>query len=59
LYPAMLATAIAEPIGWDRELTVLKDQVREMRPVHLHDSFYDVCDVCLGHRNDRVRMCSG
>ncbi|HEX2317843.1 MAG TPA: hypothetical protein VHJ18_02560 [Streptosporangiaceae bacterium] len=55
----MLATVIAESIGWDGELTVLKDQVREMRPVHLHDNFCDVCDVCPGHRNDRVRMCSG
>ena len=34
-YPAMPATVIAERIGWDRGLTVLKDRVRELRPVYL------------------------
>jgi transposase len=31
----MPATVIAERIGWDRGLTVLKDRVRELRPVYL------------------------
>jgi transposase len=35
LYPAMPATVIAERIGWDRGLTVLKERVRELRPVYL------------------------
>jgi transposase len=34
-YPTMPATVIAERIGWDRGLTVLKDRVRELRPVYL------------------------
>ena len=34
-YPQMPATVIAERIGWDRGLTVLKDRVRELRPVYL------------------------
>jgi len=34
-YPAMPATVIAERIGWDRGMTVLKDRVRELRPVCL------------------------
>src|SRR6478735_11127955 len=34
-YPRMPATVIAERIGWDRGLTVLKDRVRELRPVYL------------------------
>lgn len=34
-YPTMPATVIAERIGWDRSLTVLKDRVRELRPVYL------------------------
>jgi transposase len=34
-YPAMPATVIAERIGWDRGLTVLRDRVRELRPVYL------------------------
>jgi transposase len=34
-YPGMPATVIAERIGWDRGLTVLKDRVRELRPVYL------------------------
>jgi transposase len=29
----MPATVVAERIGWDRSLTVLKDRVRELRPV--------------------------
>ena len=35
VYPAMPATVIAERIGWDRGLTVLKDRVRELRPAYL------------------------
>jgi transposase len=34
-YPAMPATVIAERIEWDRGLTVLRDRVRELRPVYL------------------------
>jgi transposase len=33
-YPAMPATVIAERIGWERGLTVLKDRVRELRPAY-------------------------
>src|SRR5215468_3388177 len=34
-YPSMPATVIAERIGWDRGLTVLKERVRELRPAYL------------------------
>lgn len=34
-YPRMPATVIAEQIGWDRGLTVLKERVAELRPVYL------------------------
>src|SRR5215471_3964661 len=34
-YSTMPATVIAGRIGWDRGLTVLKDRVRELRPVYL------------------------
>lgn len=34
-YPRIPATVIAERIGWDRGLTVLKDRVRDLRPVYL------------------------
>lgn len=33
-FPEMPATVIAERIGWDRSMTVLKDRVRELRPVY-------------------------
>jgi hypothetical protein len=33
-FPDMPATVIAERIGWDRSLTVLKDRVRELRPAY-------------------------
>jgi transposase len=33
LWPTMPATVIAERIGWSRSLTVLKDRVRELRPL--------------------------
>jgi hypothetical protein len=32
-YPSMPATMIAGRIGWDRELTVLKDRIRDDGPV--------------------------
>jgi len=34
-YPAMPATVIAERVGWERGLTVLKERVRELRPAYL------------------------
>ena len=34
-WPQMPATVIAERIGWDRSLTVLKERVRELRPAYL------------------------
>ena len=34
-FPDMPATVIAERIGWDRSLTVLKERVRELRPAYL------------------------
>ena len=34
-YPRMPATVIAERIGWERGLTVLKERVAELRPVNL------------------------
>jgi transposase len=34
-WPTMPTTVIAERIGWTRSLTVLKDRVRELRPVYL------------------------
>jgi transposase len=34
-WPTMPATVIAERIGWTKGLTVLKDRVRQLRPVYL------------------------
>lgn len=34
-FPRMPATVIAERVGWTRSLTVLKDRVRELRPLYL------------------------
>ena len=34
-HPRMPSTVIAERVGWSRGLTVLKDRVRELRPVYL------------------------
>jgi transposase len=34
-FPRMPATVIAERIGWTRSLTILKDRVRELRPLFL------------------------
>jgi transposase len=35
VWPTMPATVIAERIGWRHSLTVLKDRIRELRPVYL------------------------
>jgi transposase len=40
-FPDMPATVIAERIGWDRSLTVLKDRVRLLRPLFVPP---DPCD---------------
>ncbi len=32
-FPTMPATVISERIGWDRSLTILKDRIRELRPL--------------------------
>jgi transposase len=50
VYPTMPATVIAERIGWERGLTVLKDRVRELRPAYLPPdpasrTAYDAGDV--------------
>ena len=34
-WPTMPSTVIAERIGWDRSITVLKDRVRQLRPLFL------------------------
>ena len=34
-YPRMPATVIAERIGWERGITILKERVAELRPVYL------------------------
>jgi transposase len=34
-YPTMPATVIAERIGWERSIRVLRDRVAELRPVYL------------------------
>ena len=34
-WPTMPATVIAERIGWSRSMTVLKDRVRELRPLFI------------------------
>ena len=34
-WPSMPATVVAERIGWQRGITVLKDRVAELRPVYL------------------------
>ena len=33
-YPTMPATVIAERIGWDRSIRVLRNRVAELRPAH-------------------------
>jgi len=34
-YPRMPATVIAERIGWEHGITILKDRIRELRPLYL------------------------
>jgi len=34
-YPRMPATVIAERVGWEHGITILKDRVRELRPLYL------------------------
>src|SRR3954471_13096094 len=34
-FPTMPATVIAERIGWDRSIRVLRDRVAELRPIYL------------------------
>ena len=34
-WPQMPATVIAERIGWERSVTVLRDRIRELRPIYL------------------------
>ena len=34
-YPTMSATVIAERIGWERLVRVLRDRVAELRPAYL------------------------
>ena len=34
-YPRMPATVIAERVGWTHGITILKDRVRELRPLYL------------------------
>lgn len=34
-WPSMPATVVAERIGWQRGITVLKDRVAELRPAYL------------------------
>ena len=48
-YPTMPATVIAERVGWERGLTVLKDRVRELRPAYLPP------DPASGRRMSRAR----
>ena len=36
-FPDMPATVIAERIGWDRSMTVLKERVQLLRPVYRAD----------------------
>lgn len=35
VYPRMPATVIAERVGWSFGITILKDRVRELRPLYL------------------------
>lgn len=47
-WPAMPATVIAERIGWTRSLTVLKDRVRELRPLFVPPDPVDRIDYAPG-----------
>ena len=48
--PTMPATVIAERIGWERSLTVLKDRVRELRPYYLPPDPSSRTSYLPGHR---------
>lgn len=48
--PTMPATVIAERIGWEHGLTVLKDRVRELRPYYLPPDPATRTDYDPGHR---------
>ena len=41
-FPRMPATVIAERIGWQRSITVLKDRIRVIRPEYLGSSHLTV-----------------
>jgi transposase len=49
-WPLMPATVIAERIGWQRSLTVLKDRVRELRPYYLPPDPASRTEYVPGHR---------
>lgn len=48
--PTMPATVIAERIGWEHGLTVLKDRVRELRPYYLPPDPATRTEYDPGHR---------
>lgn len=48
--PTMPATVIAERIGWQHSLTVLKDRVRELRPYYLPPDPASRTEYEPGHR---------
>ena len=48
--PTMPATVIAERIGWEHGLTVLKDRVRELRPYYLPPDPASRTEYDPGHR---------
>lgn len=48
--PTMPATVIAERIGWEHGLTVLKDRVRELRPFYLPPDPASRTEYDPGHR---------
>ena len=47
-WPTMPATVIAERIGWSRSLTVLKERVRELRPLFIAAGSGVADDVSAG-----------
>ena len=67
-YPRMPATVIAERIGWDRSVRVLRDRVAELRPAYLPPDPASPDGVCgrarsrsaiSGSRRSRCRSGSG
>jgi transposase len=46
--PTMPATVVAERIGWDRGMTILKDRVAELRPLFLEPEPYQRTDYRPG-----------